>query len=424
MSQSNSVSSEGVPATLRGRGPLADVRVMELASVWAGPCAGMFLGMLGASVVKVESRIHPDLTRRNSPDMFSSPTFQLANLSKRSAEIDFGTPGGRAAFLALCAVTDIVISNVQPDSLERKGVGYEQCRARNPRLIWAQISTSGTTGPERHYAGYAPSFNALSGLSVLSGYDDGPPAEMRSAGDMRVAYDLVLVCLAALLKRRLTGEGMYLDLSCREVLTARIGDLLIGQQMEGRCERTGNARIGRCPRGVYPCLNDGWLAIEVEDEERWRYLTRLIPDLDKCELHDPMRRWTAREEVDAVIARWTRERTAEEAAAALQDIGVAAAPSMPNTALAELPHLWQRRLFFAIDGEPNVLRKLVTTPWGSPANIWPSLADVLDRAPPRAPRLGEHTEEVLSEVTTASPANSAEYNQLDGSVLSTAGGVG
>src|SRR5262249_30962626 len=304
------------------------------------------------------------------------------------------------------AAADMVSTNGQPESLSRKGVGYEECRGRNAGLVWAQISTSGTTGPERHFAGYAPSFNALSGLSALSGYDDGPPAEMRSAGDMRVAYDLVLACLAALLKRRLTGDGSFIDLSCREVLTARIGDLLIGHQMTGRAERAGNARNGVCPRNVYPCRDDGWLALEVTHANGWQRLKQLVPAIgERPELDDPVRRWQMRGEVDEAIAAWTRERTAEEAADALQSAGLAAAPSMSNTALVASTHLWQRRLFFDTEGDSQGgPEKLVATPWGSPANRWRSLSGSLARPPHAAPHLGEHTEEVLSGVAQTEPA--------------------
>jgi crotonobetainyl-CoA:carnitine CoA-transferase CaiB-like acyl-CoA transferase len=360
----------------------------------------MYFALLGASVTKVESERYPDLTRRNAPDMHSSPTFHLANLGKRSVELDLDTPEGKEGWLALCGASDVVITNVQPESLGRKDVDYERCREVNPRLIWAQISTSGTTGPEQHYAGYAPSFNALSGLSSLSGYDDGPPAEMRSAGDMRVAYDLVLNCLAALVRRRRSGAGCFLDLSCREVLTARIGDLLLGNQMGGFAARLGNTRIGVCPRGVYPCKQDGWLALEAPDNGSWQRLLDLIPALaGRSELNDPMVRWQAREEVDKLIAAWTRERSVEDAAAEMQAAGVAVAPSMSNMMLAALPHLWQRRLFLDMRGdEQGGPEKLVGTPWASPANRWSSLQAVTARRPRGAPRLGEDSDEVLREV--------------------------
>lgn len=386
----SSVSTKAADAPA-GVGPLAGVRVVELASVWAGPTAGMYFALLGASVTKIESAKYPDLTRRSAPDLHSSPTFHLANLGKRSLQLDLDTPEGKEGWLALCAESDVVITNVQPESLARKGVDYDRCRERNPRLIWAQISTSGATGPEQHYAGYAPSFNALSGLSSLSGYDDGPPAEMRSAGDMRVAYDLVLNCLAALVRRKRTGEGCFLDLSCREVLTARIGDLLIGNQMDGFDERLGNARTGACPRGLYPCKADGWLALEAPAEQSWRRLTGLVPGLAaRPELDDPLARWQAREEVDAQIAAWTRERSVEAAAAELQAAGVAASPSMSNTMLAALPHFWQRRLFLDMRGDAQGgPEKLVGHPWSSPANRWPSLEAAAASRPRGAPRLGE-----------------------------------
>jgi crotonobetainyl-CoA:carnitine CoA-transferase CaiB-like acyl-CoA transferase len=363
----------------------------------------MYLGFLGATVVKVESRAYPDLTRRSSPDLHGSPSFHLANLGKRSVEVDLDTGEGRELFLALCDAADVVITNIQPESLARKGAGYAQCSARNPGLVWAQISTSGTTGPERHYQGYAPSFNALSGLSSLSGYDDGPPAEMRSAGDMRVAYDLVLCCLAALHMRRRTGAGTFIDLSCREVLTARCGDVLLGTQMDGSAVRAGNGQTGVCPRGVCPCRDDGWLAIEVTTDEEWKRFAVLVPSLvGRRDLEGAIARWQTRAEVDDLIAAWTRPQGTHDAAAALQEAGIAAAPSMSNTELASLPHLWQRGFFLDMGGDAQGgPEKLVATPWGSPANVWPSLAAALAGRPRGAPRLGQDTEEVFSELGRA-----------------------
>jgi benzylsuccinate CoA-transferase BbsF subunit len=379
----------------RRSGPLAGVKVVELASVWAGPCSAMLMGLLGASVVKVESVERPDLTRRSGVDLNSSPSFHLANVGKRSVALELDRPRDVALFLELAAEAAVVITNIQPESLGRKGVSYEHCRARNPGLVWGQISTSGTEGPEKHFKGYAPSFNALSGLSSLTGYEDGTPAEMRSGGDMRVAYDLTLLCIAALLQRRATGEGKFVDLSCREVLTARIGDQVIDHQYRGARPRTGNEQPGIAPAGVYPCANEDWLAVEIRDDAAWARFAALAGD-DRPRLRDAIARWEHREEVEALVSGWTQQRTSSDAAAELQALDIAASPSMSNMRLAELPHLWQRRLYWQWDEQDDRgPSRLVSAPWGSPANAWESLSVAFEALPPRAPHLGEHTDEVL-----------------------------
>src|SRR5205085_342827 len=149
--------------------------------------------------------------------------------------------------------------------------------------------------------------------------------------------------------------------------------------------------------------DDGWLALEVTRDDEWRRLARLVPGLGGREAwNEAARRWAEREEIDELIAHWSQGRSVDEAADTLQAAGVAAAPSMPNTALAASPHHWQRRLFFDMRGdEQGGPETLVATPWGSPANRWPSFEAAFAQRPRGAPRLGQHTEEVLSEVRRA-----------------------
>jgi crotonobetainyl-CoA:carnitine CoA-transferase CaiB-like acyl-CoA transferase len=379
------------------KGPLFGVGVLELASVWAGPCSAMLLGLMGASVIKVESTTRPDLTRRSGSDLDSSPAFHLANIGKRSVVLDIDAEEGAQLFLKLAAAADILITNIQPPSLQRKGIDYGACAAINPRLVWAQISTSGAVGPEQHFKGYAPSFNALSGLSSLSGYDDGPPAEMRSGGDMRVAYDLTIACLAALLERRTTGAGTFIDLSCREVLTSRIGDEVVAAQLEGPVSRPA-------PAGCYPTADEQWLALEIRDDRQWEaFCAQLLGRPSPVQLRSVDGRAADAADVEALVTEWSTRLSVDEAARRAQAAGISAVRSMSNLQLANLPHLWQRRLFFerAVLEGPGP-RRLVSAPWASPANSWPSLTGVFEGPIGGAPGLGEHTGEVLSELGSVS----------------------
>ena len=182
------------PPAEGGRGPLAGIRVADFTWAWAGPQGSLLLGMLGAEVVKIESRARLDHARVHSltagnlkGGIDASPVFNDLNLGKRSVTLNLRHERGRELVHRLVEQSDIVLQNMRPGVLERLGLGYEDLRGSNPDLVMLSSSAVGATGPERTYAGYAPTFACLSGIASISGHPDEPPISLSGSVDLRVA---------------------------------------------------------------------------------------------------------------------------------------------------------------------------------------------------------------------------------------------
>src|SRR5690606_25775812 len=147
----------------------------------------------------------------------------------------------------------------RPGVMDRLGLGYEALRAVKPDLVMLSVSPSGQSGPDSHYAGYAPLFGAWGGLGELTGCEDGPPIEIRHVMDHTVGMNAAVALMAALHRRRGTGVGTHVDVAAREVAASLVGDALLLAAAGGEPRRIGNAHQRMAPHGVYPA----------EGEDRW-----------------------------------------------------------------------------------------------------------------------------------------------------------
>lgn len=358
--------------------PLAGLKVIEFATVWAAPSAAMYLSMLGAEVVKVESRRRMDLTRRIDRDP-KHVSFHLANSGKRSLLADLDTTAGQSVVMALAKTADVVISTEDLARMGRRGLGYEDLARLRPELVWVQVSTLGADDPDRT-RGYASSFAALSGVAAVNGYPDGGPANIGNAADFRVSYDALLGALAGVLLARRSGSGGIVDLSCAEAMTLRIGDLIAAHQWGSTDQRSrhgGNQFAAHSADGE-------WVALDLEDEGDHARLLRLLGGTsDESAL-------------ERMLADWVSVRTGEDAADQLRQAGLAATVSMSNLALGRLKHLYERRLVrrVALDGRAGSEgpSALLGVPWHSPANRWESITLGSEEPLARGPGLGEDTD--------------------------------
>lgn len=381
------------------RRPLEGVRVLDFSWALAAPFGTMFLALLGAEVIKVESLRRLDSHRR-SPSPKLSPeegadlntSFAIINLNKRSVRLDLSQPDGVALAREIVRISDVVVENYRPTVLDRLGLGYYVLRRARPDLVMVSCSSLGSAGPESHYAGYASIFAALSGLSYLTGYRDGVPVELRSNVDLTAGEAVAFSALVALWHRHRTGHGQRVDLAAREVVAALVGDQFLELTMNGRVpSRTGNEDAIMAPHNVYRCAGDDrWVSIAVGTEEEWRAFSRAIgqPDLaDDPRFADRHRRWQNRQVLDQTVGRWTASRTPWEATELLQRSGVAAFPSVTAADVVEDAHLKERAFLRKID-HPKIGRTTVTAlPWklsGSPEPLYQ-----------RTPLFGEHNEYVF-----------------------------
>lgn len=226
----------------RGAGPLAGVRVVELAGIGPGPFAAMLLGDLGADVVRVD--------RPNGSPLTGDPALDLTNRSKRSVLLDLKAPDGPGLLLDLVERADLLIEGYRPGVAERLGVGPEPCLARNPALVYGRMTGWGQHGPLAATAGHDIDYTALTGVLSMIGPADGPPSvPLNLLGDYAGgSLYLVVGLLAALQHARGTGQGQVVDAAIVDG-TAHLATLFWGLLAEGRWQdrRGGNLLDGSAP---------------------------------------------------------------------------------------------------------------------------------------------------------------------------------
>ena len=388
---------------MTGRLPLDGIRIIDLTWAGAGPFGMLLLGYLGAEIIKVESRQRMDVSRGGfikRADRLVSPNYADLNLNKRSFTLDLSKSTGVGLLREIAAVSDVIASSYRPGVMERLGLDYDSLRCSRPDIIMAAVSSSGQTGPEAQFAGFASIFSVLGGIGYLTGYPDAGPAALSDSTDLRVGNALAFGVLAALWRRRETGQGGVVDLAARETVATYMGEQLMDYQMNGRLgERFGNRHPKIAPHGVYRCSGDDrWISIAVASDNEFGGLCGAIgqPDLAAdTRFAANEARLEHREALDVIIAAWTAERSAGEAMRALQAAGVAAFPSYNAVGLSDDEHLSARGAFLPID-QPGLGMLPVLRP------AWRSVgAPEVPHRP--APLLAEDNGWVLGDVLGLSP---------------------
>jgi len=383
-------------------GPLKGVRLTEFTSAWAGPYATCLLGFLGAEIIKVESRMRLDHSRKlsfSTGKQFSGPdeseVFNNINLNKKSITLNLKSP--RAIDLAkkVVAVSDVVVENMRPGVMPRLGLGYDALREIKPDLIYLSSSACGQKGPEREYVGYAPTFAALGGVSYITGYEDWPPSNFMGAIDLRSATTAAASILAALVQKQRTGKGQYVDMASQESIAVLIGDVILDYVMNQRIQtRRGNKGYRIAPHNCYRCAGeDKWISIAVATNREWEGLCSAMGRLDLLEdqrFAIPEDRYKNQDELDRMISDWTMDKEGYELMECLQKAGVAAAPTLSSEGLFNDPHIRDRRVFRQV--EHPVIGKdwVIAPPW--------RLSETPAQINRHAPLLGEHNEYVFGEL--------------------------
>jgi len=377
-----------------GMPPLHGVRVADFTLHAAGPFCAHILALLGAECIKIETAGRPDIFRKPHPvyGRMGAATFDQVASNKLSVQLNLKHPQGAELAKRLVSLSDIVAESFRPGVMERLGLGYEALKAVKPDIVMVSISASGQTGPERGYAGYAPLFGAAGGLGTLTGYEDGPPTEIRHVMDHSTGLTAAMAVLAAYLRRKRTGAGQYVDVAAREVACGFIGDALLQFAATGVApRRMGNDAPYMAPHNVYPCAEpDSWVSIVAAVEDEWRAFASALgrPEwLSDARFASAQARWIHRSELDAQISAWTRKRSRREVTRILQAAGVAAFPSYSAQDIVDDPHLNGRGTIRSMAGPNNESRKVVGPPWRlsrTPATLerW-------------TPALGEHNDRVF-----------------------------
>jgi len=398
------------PGRPGGDGPqrpaLAGLRVIDLGCGVAIPETGTLLAELGAEVIKIESRANIDFLRRVTvePDAVDrSWTFNDASRGQLSVALDLRAPRGRELALALCAAADVVIENNRGDVVCKWGLDYEDVRRVRADVIYVASQGFGRGGPLGEASAYGPLNSAFAGVTWLWNHPDAPyPAGSALNHPDHIAAKLTAVAvLAALEHRRHTGEGQLIEMSQAEAAAYLIGEVYLEAPCTGRpAAQRGNAVLYACPHGVYPSAGeDRWVAIAVVGDEVWeRFAGVLGWPLDPA-FASLAGRLAARAELDRRVAEWTRARSVEETAAALQAAGVSAMAVQNGDDHRADPHLAARGAIVTVE-HPEIGPERHS---GNPMRL--SRTPLVP--PAAAPRLGADTEDVLIRVVGLSRAEVA-----------------
>ena len=364
----------------------------------AGPWAAQTLADLGASVIKVERPGSGDDTRAWGPPFVAraqggedAAYFLSTNRGKRSVAIDFTQPRGQDLVRALAARSDVLIENFKVGGLARYGLDAESLRAAHPALVYCSITGFGQTGPYRDRPGYDLLIQAMGGLMSLTGDPEGAPTKVGVAlTDVFAGLYSVIAIQAALAERERSGEGRHIDISLFDVQAAVLANQSLNYLVSGQApERLGNRHPNIVPYQTFEA-SDGHLVVAVGNDGQFQRFCEVLgaPELAQdARFHSNPLRVTHRDALLALLEPRLRERSRAQWLAALEAAGVPSGPIQDLEELFRDPQLVFRGLQIETRGEDTL-----------PGVASPIRFDADALANEReAPRLSQHTEEVLAE---------------------------
>ncbi|MFF9812813.1 CaiB/BaiF CoA transferase family protein [Streptomyces sp. NPDC014006] len=312
--------------------PLTGLRVLDLATLFAGPLAATFLGDFGAEVIKVEHPAKPDPSRGHGPAKDGIGLWwKVLGRNKRTLTLDLSTPGGRTTLLRLAAGADVIVENFRPGTLEKWDLGWEELSAANPRLVLARVTAFGQFGPYAHRPGFGTLAEAMSGFAAITGEPDTPPTlPPFGLADSVAALATAYAVMTALAARERTGAGQVVDMAIIEPILTVLGPHPTWYDQLGYVqERTGNRSANNAPRNTYRTADGTWVAVSTSAQS---VAERVMELVGRPELIDEP--WFATGDgrarhaglLDEAVGRWIAVRPREEVLAAFEKAEAAIAP--------------------------------------------------------------------------------------------------
>ena len=385
-------------------GWLAGVRVLDLTQFEAGPSCTEALAWLGAEVVKVENPQGGEAGR-----LFSSGSsgqgqdswyFLLFNANKKSITVNLKSERGRELCKQMAKRADVMVENFAPGAIERLGLGYDVVRAVNPSIVYAQVKGFGTGGPYEHNLAFDMIAQATGGVMSITGERDGPPLKPGvTLGDTGTGMLLAISILAALYRRRGTGQGERVEIAMQDAMLQYIRVALSTQATYGVPAQRNGAKVlsgFAVPSGIYPCKPGGpndylYVYTSRTNPAHWRRLLEVIGREDL--IGDPrfetgVARQEREPEIDEMIAAWTRQYDKREAMRVLGDAGVPAGAIFDTMELTD-----------EMDFERRGIMQTMQHPTAGPFKMpgWPVRFGGRTPEVKPAPLLGQHTHEVLGD---------------------------
>jgi crotonobetainyl-CoA:carnitine CoA-transferase CaiB-like acyl-CoA transferase len=349
-------------------GALDGLRVIDMATVFAGPGAARHLADFGADVIKVESPAGDGVRRMGwfPPDGGDSYTWKLLGRNKRAIVLDLKTDDGRAALLELADTADVLIENLRPGTIERLGVGPDVLQARNPRLVILRVTGFGQDGPYAQRPGFATMAEAMSGFAAINGEPDGPPLLPPIAlTDEVAALAGAFAVMVALRERDRSDEGQIIDVNLLESMVQMMSALpSAAAHLDYDQPRLGSGIPYTVPRGTYKCADNKWVAISTSAESVAHRVLELLGLGDDPRFATFEGRAGYRDELDTAVAQWIGARPHDEVMRAFEDAQAAIAPVYTMRELLRDPHVRARNMFPSVGGivQQGPVARLSRTP--------------------------------------------------------------
>jgi crotonobetainyl-CoA:carnitine CoA-transferase CaiB-like acyl-CoA transferase len=333
---------------------LEGLRVIDMATVFAGPGAARHLADFGADVVKVEAPGGDGVRRMGwfPPEGGDSYTWKLLGRNKRAIVLDLKSDAGKAAMLALADRADVLIENFRPGTLERLGFGPDELLARNPRLVVLRVTGFGQSGPYAARPGFATMAEAMSGFAAINGEPEGGPLLPPIAlTDEVAALAGAFAVMVALHHRDRTGEGQVIDVNLLESMVQLMSALpSAAAHLDYDQPRLGSGIPYSVPRGTYQCSDGVWVAISTSAETVAARVMELLGVAGDPRFATFESRAGHRDELDTIVTEWVGARTSTEVLAAFEEAHAAIAPVYTMRELLADEHVRARDVFPEVDG--------------------------------------------------------------------------
>ncbi|MFI1236689.1 CaiB/BaiF CoA transferase family protein [Nocardia salmonicida] len=371
---------------------LAGIRVLDVATLFAGPLAATLLADFGADVVKIEHP-HGDPVRSHGAQRDGVGLWwKMLGRGKKSVTLYLGSPQGQEIFRRMVADADVVIENFRPGTLERWGLGYPELRAINPRLVLARVTAFGQFGPYARRPGFGTLAEAMSGFAAVTGEPDGPPTlPPFGLADGIAALTTAFAIMTALRAREHDGHGQQVDLAIIEPILTLLGPQIIAYDQLGELQpRMGNRSSNNAPRNTYRTADGGWVAVSTSAQSVAERVVRLVgrPDfIDRPWFASGSERAGHADELDAAVGGWIAQHSTQEVIHAFDNAEAAVAPIYTAADVLADPQFRALGSIISLPDDElgpvrmqNILFRLSETP-----------GEIRWTGPP----LGAHTDEVL-----------------------------
>jgi crotonobetainyl-CoA:carnitine CoA-transferase CaiB-like acyl-CoA transferase len=373
---------------------LQDIKVIDMATLFAGPMAATMLGDFGADVIKIEHPKNGDPVRTHGSSKNGVGLWwKMLARNKKSVTLYLGSPEGQEIFKKLVIDADVVIENFRPGTLEKWGLGYDELVKINPKLVLARVTGFGQIGPYATRPGFGTLAEAMSGFASITGTADGPPTlPPFGLADGISALTTAYAIMTALHARNITGKGQVIDLAIIEPILTVLGPQVIAYDQLGEIqERRGNRSSNNAPRNTYITADGKWVAISTSAQaiaERVMHLVGRPELIDEPWFASGAERAKHADELDEAVGGWIAQRNRDEVMAEFEAAQAAVAP------IYDITDIFKDEQFAAL-GTIKTVQDEELGPIKF-QNVLFRLSDTPGAINTAGPSLGKHTKEVLN----------------------------